>query len=391
MPKNNSNEKYYNIAANDDAVEIDLYGEIVSERPINWWTGEKDDGNYIAQDEFIKELDKIGIPKMLNIRISSFGGEVAAALVIYNRLRDLSGKGTHITCVVDGVAMSAGSLIICAAHKISATESSLIMIHKSLTLCFGWYNADELRKLAETSDAYDKAIVATYKRKTGKSEDELLTMMSEELYMTGKEALDLGFVDELLESDDTPEIAASADRTALYVGGRRVALFGAKCPENIPTVTLPEPTTSGNGVTNIKPETNIEGGNSVDNNNSAQTPSTQVDGEAIKKAVAAERERLQKIDEIADQFSADTVKNAKYGSPCTAEEMAYRAAVESAKLGQSFLRDVSSDNRASGVQEVNGAVAPDDFQNTSNSEVKTEEQKMAEARAVVRRAMGGDT
>ncbi len=386
----NKSVKNYSIAANNDVVDMELYGNIVTDRPKDYHTGNPSDDSYIVQSELVKEIDGIGTPKTLNIRISSFGGEVVAALVIYNRLRELSAKGTQINCTVDGAAMSAGTLIICASNKVSATESSLIMIHKSLTLCFGWYNADELRKIATENDAYDKTICAAYKRKTGKDENELYTMMSEERYMTGKEALELGFVDELLETDDTPEIAASEDKKTLYVGGKRVALFGAKCPEIIPTVALtPAPETAG-GVTN-KNEKTDEGGNTMSSKDSANTLDAQTSEETIAKAIAEERERIRKIDEIAQRFDEKTVKSAKYDKPCTAEEMAYKAAVESAKLGKNFLRDMTDDNRASDVQKVTQSSAPDETNAGNDSdENKTEEQKMAEARAFFKKAMGGE-
>lgn len=404
-------KKNYNIAAENDVVNIELYGNIVSDRPKDYDTGNPSDMSYIVQSEFVKALDDAGTPKTMNIRISSFGGEVVAALVIYNRLRDLAAKGTQINCIVDGAAMSAGTLILCAADKVSATESSIIMIHKSLAFYFGWYNADMLRKEATENDAYDKTICAAYKRKTGKKEDELYAMMSEERFMTGKEAVELGFVDELLEEDDTPEIAASEDKKALYVGGKRVALFGAKCPENIPTVAL-QPVlniTDSTGAFANSNTINDKGGNTMDgseitatlentenkatiavNPNSA-TLEARSDEEIIARAVAEERERIRKIDEIAPQFDAKTVRNAKYDKPCSAEEMAYRAAVESAKLGKNFLRDVAEDNRTSEVQKVTQASAPDEIKAGTVDEANmTEEQKMEEARSVYRQAMGGD-
>lgn len=384
------NIKNYKIATHNDVADIELYGNIVSDRPKDYDTGNPSDKSYIVQSEFVKDLDGIGTPKTLNIRISTFGGDVVAALVIYNRLLEFSAKGTQINCVVDGAAMSAGTLILCAANKVSATESSLIMIHKSLTFCCGWYNADMLRKEATENDAYDQTICAAYKRKTGKDEDELYAMMSEERYMTGKDAFELGFVDELLEYDDTPEIAASEDKKTLYVGGKRVALFGAKCPEIIPTVALtPAPETAG-GVTN-KNEKTDEGGNTMDSKDSVKTLEAQPNEETIAKAIAEERERIRKIDEIAQQFDEKTVKSAKYDKPCTAEEMAYKAAVESAKLGKNFLREMADDNRASDVQKVTQSSAPDEV-NAGNvsDENKTEDQKMAEARAFFKKAMGGE-
>lgn len=47
--------KAYNIAViDDDTAEINMYGEVVSKYPVDWWTGEKIPGNFIALDEFCR-------------------------------------------------------------------------------------------------------------------------------------------------------------------------------------------------------------------------------------------------------------------------------------------------------------------------------------------------
>ncbi len=417
------NERCFDMAQSEDTAEITLYGDVVSERPCNFFTGEEIPGDYIVQSEFVDELEKLDYPdssnnpKKLHIRIHSFGGEVGAALVIYNRLRSFAAKGTEISCTVDGVAMSAGSLIICAADKIYASPASLIMIHKSLTGCCSWLNADELRKLADTADAYDKAIVAAYKRKTGKTKEELLALMSEETYMTGEEALEMGFVDELIQSDSTPEIAACADMSALIVGGRRIALHGAKCPGNIPIVSMGDVLNSSPTLAPASLGASVdihinEGGHNMDNNAKDiihSVPAVHAEGvsanthgdrawvhnascakgiDPVKKAADDERERLRKIDAIASQFSPDVVNAAKYENPCTAEEMAYRAAVQNAKMGRSFLDALREDYDASGARGVQTAVAPEDTPRSVEKMSDTE--KMERARAEVRDVLGGD-
>ncbi len=103
--KSAPHERCFDMAQSEDTAEITLYGDVVSERPHNFFTGEEIPGDYIVQSEFIDELEKLGNPKKLHIRIHSFGGEVGAALVIYNRLRSLAAKGTEISCTVDGVAI----------------------------------------------------------------------------------------------------------------------------------------------------------------------------------------------------------------------------------------------------------------------------------------------
>lgn len=69
--------------------------------------------------------------------------------------------------------------------------------------------------------------------------------------------------------------------------------------------------------------------------------------------VEAERQRIRDIDAVAHLFDDETVQQAKYGdNPCTAQEMAYRAAQKAAQQGRSFLCGMEADAKASGAQNV---------------------------------------
>ena len=115
-----------------------------------------------------------------------------------------------------------------------------------------------------------RVMLAAYKRKTGKEEAELLSMMSAETFMTGKEAKEQGFVDELIETSDEVKIAASADKTALYVSGRFMPLYGATCPENIPVVNNAPNITAAHRMA-LQPESNEGNANKSNNNEGGKT------------------------------------------------------------------------------------------------------------------------
>ena len=101
-------------------------------------------------------------------------------------------------------------------------------------------------------------------------------------------------------------------------------------------------------------------------------------------AVAAERQRLNEIDQIAGLFSDELVAEAKYGEhPCTAQELSYRAAQQAAQQGHAFLTNLEADANASGSAAV-GAVNPP----AEEGAPLTEEQKYAEAQNAVRAALG---
>ena len=110
--------------ADGENAEITMYGEIVERHPKHWWTGEPLEGDFIVQDEFLRDLENLSGAKTLTIRMHSIGGDAGVSILIHNRLRDLSAKGTALTCIVDGVAMSGGSLIMCACDNVRQVDDS---------------------------------------------------------------------------------------------------------------------------------------------------------------------------------------------------------------------------------------------------------------------------
>jgi len=380
-PSVNVQRDFYAMASVDgDEAEIVMYGEIVQERPRDWWTDEPLDGNYIVLDEFLDDLKLISDAKRITIRMNSVGGDAYAAIPIHNRLRELK---ANVTVIVDGVAMSGGSLIMCAADTVRVNASSLIMIHKRWCRIRGGFNADELKKLAASNDAVDKAQAAIYKRKTGMSEEDILVMMAEETYMTGSEAVEKGFADELMEGD-APDIAASADLSTLYVNGRAMRLTNplTNLPENIPTVK-PDAKPSVKTNNNMPAKSGSEGGNNLmaknleelrkENPELAATIEAEVKAAAsantatnttpetappsTEEILAAERKRLQEIDEIASMVNdAELIHEAKYGEkPCSAQELAFRAMKKQSKQGEQHMANTAADYQASNASNVGAA------------------------------------
>ena len=222
------------------SAELTMYGDIYAARPTDWY-GDPVKGEFILLDEFLADLKEIEGCTSLLIRMNSYGGDADVANTIHNRLRELSRAGMQITCVVDGVAMSGGSLIMCAADTVEVNPSSLIMIHNAWGFLFGGYNANDLLEAAARMESYDKMQATIYQRKTGLSEAEILGMMSETTYMTGREAVEKGFADALIEDAEPLQIAASADGHSLYIGNRTLHLApGMTAPAAFQRMEAPE-------------------------------------------------------------------------------------------------------------------------------------------------------
>ena len=378
--------------ADGENAELTMYGEIVKSQPVDWWTGEPIQGSYIIQSEFLEDLKSLAGAKTLTIRMHSVGGDAGVSILIHNRLRELATQGMELTCIVDGVAMSGGSLIMCACDTVAVNPASLVMIHKCWSSLWGGYNADELKELAAKNEAWDKAQVSIYKRKCGLSDMVISNMMAKTTYMTGTEAVEKGFANKVLEDAAPLDIAASADGRSLFVRGRQFHLTpGMFAPDTIPTVT-PEAAAPVEANTNQPAQTGGQnGGNTMAKTleelraenpalaeafmaearaavsaSGAVTPAP-APAPAVTPAPApqsnggddpaqAERKRIQEIDALAGLFDAETINAAKYGDhPCTAQEMVYQAAQKASQLGGTFLAALEADTAASGVQDVGAA------------------------------------
>lgn len=374
--------------ADGENAELTMYGEIVESQPIDWWTGEPIEGSYIIQSEFLEDLKSLAGAKTLTIRMNSVGGDAGVSILIHNRLRELATQGMELTCIVDGVAMSGGSLIMSACDTVLVNPASIVMIHKCWSSLWGGYNADELKELAARNEAWDKAQVSIYKRKCGLSDMVISNMMAKTTYMTGTEAVEKGFANKVLEDAAPLDIAASADGRSLFVRGRQFHLTpGMFAPDTIPTVT-PEAAapveannqkpaqTGGQNGGNIMAKTleelrkedpalaeqlMAEARAAVSASGTPAAPAAPPhplgpEGSVDVDPVQAERQRLQDIDALASVFDAETINAAKYGEHrCTAQEMVYAAAQKASQQGGKFLAALMADTKGSGAQDVGAA------------------------------------
>ena len=106
--------------------------------------------------------------------------------------------------------------------------------------------------------------------------------------------------------------------------------------------------------------------------------------DANNAAIQQERQRIADIDAISALYPDDVVNAAKYGDKtCTAQEMAYRAAVENAKQGKKFQADNQKDYKDSGAGEVGASPSSED-----DDKPQTNEDKMAAGEAMAKKLRG---
>ncbi len=134
----------------------------------------------------------------LTLRINSSGGDVFAAMNIYNKLKSYR---PGVTVIIEALCASAASVIACAGRSIMA-RNGLYMLHNPSSLMEeGMYESSELEKRANALTAIEKAIADVYSQKTGKPLEEILRMMTDETWMTAVDAQMQHFIDEIDEMD----------------------------------------------------------------------------------------------------------------------------------------------------------------------------------------------
>lgn len=153
---------------------------------ISYWTG----------NDALTIKDKLDDLKadVLDVVISSPGGSVFEGITIYNLLRSHSAE-IHVH--IHGLAGSIASVIALAGDKISIADNAMIFIHDASG--GAWGRAEDLLKVAAWLEKINESITNTYDDRTNMGREKIVEHMSAETFYTAKEALDFGFVDEIVK------------------------------------------------------------------------------------------------------------------------------------------------------------------------------------------------
>lgn len=136
----------------------------------------------------------------ITIWINSPGGDVFAAAQIYNMLMDYP---HDVTVKIDALAASAASVIAMAGTKVLISPVAMIMVHNPATIAIG--DSDEMQKAIDMLAEVKESIMNAYEIKTGMSRHKISQLMDAETWMNAKEAVKLGFADEILFAEKTED------------------------------------------------------------------------------------------------------------------------------------------------------------------------------------------
>lgn len=132
--------------------------------------------------------------------VASNGGDVFSASEIYTMLKS---SGKNIVVNIQGLAASAASVISMAGNTVNISPTAQLMIHKASVIGAG--NADDFEHEAKVLNGIDESIASAYELKTGMKQEDLLQMMASETWLNAKEAVDKGFADSIMFSNDENE------------------------------------------------------------------------------------------------------------------------------------------------------------------------------------------
>jgi ATP-dependent Clp protease protease subunit len=179
-----------------------LDGVIASE---TWW------GDEVTPALFKSELQSaVGD---ITVWINSSGGDVFAAAQIYNALREYAGK---VTVKIDGIAASAASVIAMSGDEILMSPVSYMIIHNPATIAIG--DSNEMARAKATLDEIKEGIVNAYEIKTGLPRTEISKLMNEESCFNAKKAVELGFADGVLYTNNLDSYQNRLDKIK-HIGG----------------------------------------------------------------------------------------------------------------------------------------------------------------------------
>lgn len=145
--------------------------------------------------------------KAVTVRISSLGGSVDDALDIRQQFIDHG----DVTAYLYSYVASAATIIATGAKKVKMSRYAFYLIHKVSNWVDAWgnMNADQIQQLIEDlkankieNDKMDLVLAAMYAKKSGKTINEILPILKEGRWLTAEEALNYGFIDEIIDDGE---------------------------------------------------------------------------------------------------------------------------------------------------------------------------------------------
>ena len=147
--------------------------------------------------------------KQVNVLIDSLGGSLATGLSISAAFKNHGNVNVHFV----GLNASAATIASLGAAHISIDAGAMYLVHQCSMAVFEWRSLNsaqfatliaDCEKIQADLDKLDLNCAQLYAARCKRKPEDLLALMKVGGWLTAKEALDWGFVDEITDLADEP-------------------------------------------------------------------------------------------------------------------------------------------------------------------------------------------
>ena len=258
-------------------------------------------GGYDFDSDYVDYVLSKNPNTEVHVLIDSLGGSLATALSIVAAFQQHENVHVHFV----GMNASAATIASLGAKHISIDSSAMYLVHKCSMEFFQWASANsdkladiiqEAEKMKSNLEKMDANVAQMYASKCQKSPEDLLALMKKGGWLTAKEALEWGFVDEITnyEEDAAPVITDSIAADMASSGIPVPSGFTGQQPSNIFARFFEALT---NYFSNLNTHSNME-----------QAQTTQVEQQAQAQQLQQEQVQEQQQQEAQHQADAQALE-----------------------------------------------------------------------------------
>ncbi|MCL1690839.1 Clp protease ClpP [Elizabethkingia anophelis] len=192
---------YHITNQNSDRLDVYIDGSIVNaetqEMLREWWN----DQTSVSFKSFRTQVLESGL-KNIKITINSRGGQIFDAKAMHDFIQQLENDGYNVETLGIGMVCSAATYILSASKNSKISKNAYYMIHNVSGGIAG--DVNEVEKYATQLRNFNNNIRDFYADLTGKPASEIEDLMNAETWFYGQEAVDNGFVKNVV-SEQTPK------------------------------------------------------------------------------------------------------------------------------------------------------------------------------------------
>lgn len=170
----------------------------------DYWTGEGFTAKRMSAA--LRSLGKGPV----TVSINSPGGDMFEGIAMYSMLKEHKGD---VIVKVMGLAASAASVIAMSGDDVQIARPAFLMIHNCWSIGIG--NRHDFAALSEQLRPFDEAMADVYAARTGGTTKAMAALMDKETWIGGSAAVEQGFADQLLSSEEVGRSEGQANAAAV--------------------------------------------------------------------------------------------------------------------------------------------------------------------------------